>query len=141
MTRKHLQPHTGLNMVGKHKPRMLQAHSTQSAISITNPPNEAFFDFFFFPRSFLWKCVKLFLNPSKMIKVPVEEEELLLCAVRLLDSFLILYTTAATSSLSVYSPHLQRASFCHFHPAASLFISATFTLTSLSVFSLLLLYV
>lgn len=76
-----------------------------------------------------------------MIKVPVEEEELLLCAVRFLDSFLILYTTAATSSLSVYSPHLQRASFCRFHPSASLFISATLTLTSPSVFSLLLFYV
>lgn len=47
-----------------------------------------------------------------------------------LSDFLILYTTAATSSLSVYSHHLQRASFCRFHPAASLFISATLTLTS-----------
>lgn len=59
----------------------------------------------------------------------------------MLSDFLILYTTAATSSLSVYSPHLQRASFCHFHPAASLFISATLTLISPSVFSLLLFYV
>lgn len=58
-----------------------------------------------------------------------------------LSDFLILYTTAATSSLSVYSHHLQRASFCRFHPAASLFISATLTLTSPSVFSLLLFYV
>lgn len=58
-----------------------------------------------------------------------------------LSDFLILYTTAATSSLSVYSHHLQRASFCRFHPAASLFISATFALTSPSVFSLLLFYV
>lgn len=52
----------------------------------------------------------------------------------MLSDFLILYTTAATSSLSVYSPHLQRASFRRFHPAASLFISATLSPTSSSVF-------
>lgn len=72
-----------------------------------------------------------------MIKVPRGRKRGYCC---LLSDFLILYTTAATSFLSVYSPHLQRASFCRFHPAASLFISATLTPTSLSVFSLLLFY-
>lgn len=81
MKQKHLQPHTGLNVVGKWKRRMLQVHSAQSAFSATAPPlwNSAesenpplpqyvFFLFkcfwVFFPRSFLWKCVELFLNPG-----------------------------------------------------------------------------
>lgn len=102
--------------------------------------------FFFFSPSappghfFLWEFVEVFF----FFEILDKWSKFLwwkrgYCCV--LSDFLILYTTAATSSLSVYSHHLQRASFCRFHPAASLFISATLTLTSPSVFPLLLFYV
>lgn len=121
----------------------------QSAFSTTQPlwnseaekvPFLNAFGLLFFPPGhfFLWECVEVFSEIlGKWSKFLWWKRGY--CCV--LSDFLILYTTAATSSLSVDSHHLQRASFCRFHPAASLFISATLTLTSPSVFSLLLFYV
>lgn len=46
----------------------------------------------------------------------------LLCVVGLLDFVSDSCHTTHTSSPTMYSPHLQRAPFCHFLPAASLLI-------------------